>query len=83
MCVTVVMTVLTDALPAVRHRDADMGVFSTVRHQVIRLLMATRSSCLFARTCSTDKQGNYSKRAVISTLVVIVNILNDFSGPRA
>lgn len=52
-----VLTVLTDALLAVRHRDADVGVFASVRHQVIRLLMATRSSGLFACTRSTDKQG--------------------------
>lgn len=54
----VVVNVLTDALLAIRHRDADVGVLSFVRHQVICLLMATRSSGLFACTCSTDKQGN-------------------------
>lgn len=54
------MPILTDALPAVRHRDADMGVFPTVCHQIIRLLMATCSSCLSARACPTDKQGDCS-----------------------
>lgn len=53
------LTVLTDALLAVRHGDADVGVFASVRHQVIRLLMATRSPGLFACTRSTDKQGNF------------------------
>lgn len=62
----VVVNVLTDALLAVRHRDADVGVFSSVRHQVICLLMATCSSGLFACTCSTDEQGNF-------TLIIIVN----------
>lgn len=82
-CGTAVMTVLTDALPAVWYRDADMGVFSTVRHQVICLLMATRSTSLFARTCITDKQGDYSQCAVFSVFHVIANIFLDFSGPRA
>lgn len=54
----VVLLVLTDALLAVWHRDADVGVLSPVRHQVLRLLMATRSSGLFTRTHSADKQGN-------------------------
>lgn len=63
---SVVVNVLTDALPAVWHRDADVGVFSSVRHQVICLLMATRSSGLFACTRSTDEQGNF-------TLIIIVN----------
>lgn len=70
-----IMTVLTDALPAVWHRDANMGIFSAVRHQVIRLLMATRSSCLFACPCFTDKQGNYSRLAIITAFVVIVDII--------
>lgn len=54
------MNVLTDALLAVRYRDADVGVFSFVRHQVICLLMATCSSGLFACTRSTDEQGNFT-----------------------
>lgn len=54
-----VVIVLTDALLAVRHRDADVGVFASVRHQVICLLMATCSSGMFACTRSTDKQGNF------------------------
>lgn len=57
---SVVMNVLTDALLAVRYRDADVGVFSSVRHQVICLLMATCSSGLFACTRSTDEQGNFT-----------------------
>lgn len=56
------MAILTDALPAVRYGDADVGVLSAVRHQIIRLLVATRSSCLFARARPTDKQGNYLNR---------------------
>lgn len=80
MCET---AVLTDALPAVWYGDADMGVFSTVRHQVICLLMATRSTSLFARTCITDKQGDYSQCAVFSMFHVIAHIFNDFLGPRA
>lgn len=83
MCGTAVMTVLTDALPAVWYGDADMGVFSTVRHQVICLLMATRSASLFARTRITDKQGDYSLCAVFSMFLVIANIFIVFSGPRA
>lgn len=56
---TVFLNVLTDALLAVRHRDADVGVFSSVRHQVIRLPVATCSPGLFARTRSTDEQGTF------------------------
>lgn len=78
LCVWLLITVFTDALPAVWHRDADMGIFSTVCHQVICLLVATCSSCLFTRPCSTDKQGNYSKLAVIATFVVVLF----FSGLR-
>lgn len=81
------MTVLTDALPTLWHRDADLGVFSAIRHQVICLLMATCSSCLFTRTCSTDKQGNYFKLRHTSfavtltaeqTLHLIIRCLNVF-----
>lgn len=56
------LAILTDALPAVRYGDADVGVLSAVRHQIICLLVATRSSCLFARARPTDKQGNYFNR---------------------
>lgn len=59
MSVSVVTTVLTDALPALRHRDANVGIFPAVRHQILCLPVVTRSSCLFACPCSTDKQGNY------------------------
>lgn len=72
MCGTAVLTVLTDALPAVWYRDADMGVFATVCHQVICLLMATRSAGLFARTCITDKQGDYSQCALFSMFYVLL-----------
>lgn len=65
-----VLTVLTDALLAVRHRDADVGVFASVRHQVIRLLVATRSSSLFACTRSTDKQGNFINFATCCELLI-------------
>lgn len=57
------MYVISDALPAVRLRDANMGIFSVIRHQVVRLLVATCASCLFACPCSTDKQGSCSKLA--------------------
>lgn len=63
------MAILTDALPAVRYGDADVGVLSAVRHQIICLLVATRSSCLFARARPTDKQGNYLNRLEMHHLV--------------
>lgn len=47
----------TDALPLVRHRAANVGVFSIVCHQILRLFMVTCSACLSARPCSTDQQG--------------------------
>lgn len=53
------MSLVTDALPAVWLRDANMGIFSFVRHQVVRILMVTRSSCLLACPCSADEQGNW------------------------
>lgn len=71
----VIVTVLSDALPAVWHRDANVGIFSAVRHQVVRLLVATRSSCLFACPRSTDKQGNYSRLDAVTMFVVIVDIV--------
>lgn len=63
------MAILTDALPAVRYGDADVGVLSAVRHQIICLLVATRSSRLFARARPADKQGNYLNRLEMHRLV--------------
>lgn len=69
-CFLSAFVLMTDALPAVRYRDANMGIFSTVCHQIVRLPVVTCSSCLFARPCSTDKQGNSFKPAVLSVIVV-------------
>lgn len=71
----VMLTVLADALPAVRHRDANVGIFSAVCHQVVRLFVVTCSTCLFTCPCSTDEQGNSSKLAVISMTVVTVDFV--------
>lgn len=79
MSVFVMFTVLTDALPAVRYRDANMGIFTPVCHQVVRLFVVTCSSCLFTCPCSTDEQGNSYKPVIISIIVSVDFVFPVFS----
>lgn len=67
--------VLTDALLALRHRNANMGILSTVCHQVLCLLMVTCTSCLLACPCSTDKQGKYRKVGFCHVLMFLYFII--------
>lgn len=54
-------SVSSDSLPAVRERDADVGIFPRLRHSLLCLPVAARSSCLLSRQDTSNQQGRTRK----------------------